>query len=89
MLWLQSGCESLDKTLFNFLSAPSGYRVAVQCSQSRQTITIGTSCEKVGSLFGVWGRDVNFATVLLHAGCALVGLYLVLHRSYRCRQWGE
>jgi hypothetical protein len=27
--------------------------------------------------------------MLLHAGSTLVGMYLVLHRPNRCRQWGE
>jgi hypothetical protein len=72
---------------FSFL--PAGHRFTLQCPQSRPTLATRTSCAETGSLFGVWRCDVNFATLFLHAGCSLVGLYLVLHWKNRCRQWGE
>lgn len=72
------------------MNSPSlGYRLTFQRFEGCEVITVGTSCEEIGSLFGVWRCDVNFASVFLHAGCALVGMYLVLHRPNRCRQWGE
>lgn len=67
----------------------TGYRLALQCPQSRPTLASRTGCAETGSLFGVWRCDVDFATLFLHAGCSLVGLHLVLYRKNRCRQWGE
>lgn len=72
-----------------FLLLPPGHRLLVQRPQSRSIVEIGTRCEKIGSLFGVWCCDVNSAAVFLHASCSLAGMHLVLHRANRCRQWGE
>lgn len=71
------------------LCASTGHRLAVQRTQSRATVAIGTGREEIGPLSGVWRCDANFALVLLHAGRSLVGVHMVLYRSNRCRQWGE
>jgi hypothetical protein len=79
---------NIEKFIFFFILS-LGHRFAFQRTQSRTFASIGPGCEKIGSVFGVWRCNVNFATMFLYVGRSLVGLHLVLHWSNRCRQWGE
>jgi len=58
----------------------AGYRKPVQCFEGCPVVTIGQGCSKTGQVLGIRSCDVDTAAVLLYAGSALAGLYLVFHR---------
>jgi len=64
----------------NFFFHSIGYRKPVQCFEGCPVVTTGQGRSKTGQVLGIRRCNVDTAAVLLHAGGALAGMYLVFHR---------